>query len=182
MINPKDERETPQDLYLELHEEFGFTLDAAASHINTKCPRYCTLDGTYEDSISGPRLISAADGIDFEWSKPEHVWCNEPFSDIDRFVIKAWHSPCEVAVLLLPQNRQEKPGWQNWIEPYRDKGELVRTVPSYLPGAFPAVFSTRNLPKRRHFTIDGGKPILNEKTGLRSSANFGILLLVWDRR
>lgn len=34
--------ETPQTLFDELNEEFNFTLDAAASDDNHKCPKYFT--------------------------------------------------------------------------------------------------------------------------------------------
>ena len=38
--------ETPADLFAKLHDEFGFTLDAAASVSNHKCAKYYT----HEDS------------------------------------------------------------------------------------------------------------------------------------
>lgn len=38
--------ETPADLFAKLHDEFGFTLDAAASSSNHKCAKYYT----HEDS------------------------------------------------------------------------------------------------------------------------------------
>lgn len=43
--------ETPQDLFDELNEEFGFTLDAAASEWNHKLDNYYTVeeDGLLQD-------------------------------------------------------------------------------------------------------------------------------------
>lgn len=38
--------ETPADLFAKLYDEFGFTLDAAASSSNHKCAKYYT----HEDS------------------------------------------------------------------------------------------------------------------------------------
>ncbi len=42
MSSNKDDWCTPQDLFNKLNAEFHFDLDAAASDINTKCPRYFT--------------------------------------------------------------------------------------------------------------------------------------------
>lgn len=42
-LSQKDEWATPQDLYDELHAEFGFTLDVCATAENAKCPMYYTL-------------------------------------------------------------------------------------------------------------------------------------------
>lgn len=38
----KDDWETPADLFAELHREFDFTIDAAASDTNHKLPKYYT--------------------------------------------------------------------------------------------------------------------------------------------
>jgi len=184
--NPKDRRETPDDIYLPLHEEFGFTLDAAASQLNTRCARFCTVDGYYNRfDGAGCNFIEGLDGLTMPWAKGERVWCNPPFSDIEPWLAKAWMSEA-TAVLLMPQNRQEQPMWQRWIEGYRDRGALTETVPGDAPDCVPCYMSTRNLPGRRHYTINGGQPImrLNKRTGLleRSSPEFGTLVLVFDRR
>lgn len=41
-MSKKSDWETPQDLFNKLHDEFHFTLDAAASEHNHKLPRYYT--------------------------------------------------------------------------------------------------------------------------------------------
>lgn len=66
-----DDRRTPDELWLPLHDEFRFTLDAAARPWNSKTPRHCT------------------DGLSESWAG-ERVWCNPPFSDVRPWVEKAW--------------------------------------------------------------------------------------------
>lgn len=99
-----DDRRTPDSLWLPLHAEFQFTLDAAATAENTKCPRFCK------------------DGLAESWSG-ERVWCNPPFSDIRPWVLKAWDevSSSHVIVMLLPSNRTEQAWWQDYVEPFRDR-------------------------------------------------------------
>lgn len=50
-MSEKSDWETPQELFDKLHEEFHFTLDAAASDHNHKLPRYYTesTDGLSQD-------------------------------------------------------------------------------------------------------------------------------------
>lgn len=50
-MSNKNDWETPQELFDKLHEEFHFTLDAAASDHNHKLPRYYTeqTDGLKQD-------------------------------------------------------------------------------------------------------------------------------------
>lgn len=165
-MSEKDERETPDDLFAELHAEFSFTLDAAASHVNHKLPRYCTKAGG-----------QIGNGLTVSWSH-ERVFCNPPFSDLDPWLEKAWTDEPDVACILLPANRTEQPLWQLYVEPYRDRAG--------------SPLSTRFLPGRRHFTVDGGQPILqppkvSKRTGkplkrTRSSAEFGLVICIWDRR
>ena len=64
---------TPQWLFNELNEEFGFTLDAAADSENAKCKRYLTAED---------------DGTFVPWSGV--VWCNPPYGNvIGEFLEKA---------------------------------------------------------------------------------------------
>lgn len=169
----KDERETPRDLFHALHGEYGFTLDAASSHLNHLVQRYCTLEGTFDDGT----LSDDRDGLLYPW-EGERVWCNPPFSVIAPWLEKSWHDAPEVACLLLPANRMEQSLWQSYVEPYRDR-----------PGS---PLTTRFLAGRRHFTVDGGKPIMqpprvSKRTSrplkqTRSAPEFGVVLCIWDRR
>lgn len=161
----KDERETPQDLFDDLHREFGFTLDAAATEINAKLPRFSTQYGTCTQAGDDLHDWDPRDGLTFPWEN-EIVFCNPPFSQLQLWMMRGWTGG--TVVMVLPQNRQEQRSWQTLVEPYRDRvGSLL---------------TTRNMPNRRHFTINGGQPIINPKTGKRSSPEFGLVILIWDRR
>jgi hypothetical protein len=156
-----DDRETPPCVYVPLDAEYRFTLDAAASRTNKKCPHYCTLAGTYDERVGTE--FDPRDGLHYPWAG-ERVWCNPPFSGLRPWVERAWDESPEVACILLPNNRSEQPFWQRYVEPYRDR-----------PGS---VLITRHLPKRRPFLISG------EGIGNRTSKNppFGLVALIWDRR
>jgi hypothetical protein len=158
-----DDRETPPCVFDPLWQEFDFTLDAAASHGNAKCNRYCTLEGCYTRGPGPPQQISYQDGLEWSWTE-ERVWLNPPFSGLRPWVEKAWEDAAELVCMLLPNNRGEQPFWQTWIEPYRDR-----------PGS---ILTTRNLPKRRPFLHMG------ETIGNRTSKSppFGLVVVIWDRR
>lgn len=101
-----DDRETPPALFAELHERFGFTVDAAAGMHNKKCARYFDRD---------------SDGLAQSWAG-ETVWCNPPYSNVPLWVSKAWReSGSATVVMLLPANRTEQPWWQEMVEPFRDR-------------------------------------------------------------
>jgi hypothetical protein len=154
-----DERETPDDVYTPLFEEFCFSLDAASSHVNHKTERYCTQQGTF---FGGTRLHTEC-GLRASWAD-EMVWCNPPFSNVEPWIAKAWDERHAYGcVIVLPNNRSEQPFWQHYVEPYRDR-----------PGS---PLTTRHLPKRRAFgrRVDG-------KLIVGKSPPFGLVLLIWDRR
>lgn len=83
-----DEWETPQELFDKLHEEFHFTMDAAASYDNAKCKRFWS------------------DSLELNWSE-ERAWCNPPYSKWQKFVAKAAESS-NLSVLLLPARTDTK--------------------------------------------------------------------------
>jgi len=53
----------PDELWEELNNEFGFTVDVCASHINHKCPHYYTKE---------------EDGLQQDW-RGEVVWCHRAY-------------------------------------------------------------------------------------------------------
>ncbi len=117
-LDKVDDRRTPDSLWLPLHAEFGFTLDAAASAENAKCERFFT---------------AADDGLSYSW-QGERVWCNPPYSDCGAWVNKArieFIHGCDLIVMLLPANRTEQGWWQEHVEPMRQLN-LVRS--RFLPG------------------------------------------------
>lgn len=108
-----DDRATPPEVFDPLAARFAFTIDAAASAANAKCPRFFT---------------AAVNGLSRPWAG-ERVWCNPPYSDIRPWVAKAWaEGGAELVVMLLPANRTEQLWWQRLVEPYRDRpGSRLRT-------------------------------------------------------
>lgn len=114
-----DQKFTPRSLIKSLHTEFSFTLDPSGHPLapaTRMIPKYC--DGTI------------CDGLSISWAR-ERVFNNPPWSDIPRWVEKAYNeirSDCSLIVQLLPATRTEQPWWQNFIEPYRDLDfRLIRT-------------------------------------------------------
>lgn len=141
-----DDRGTDPKFFAEMERRFGgFTLDVAASPKNAKCERFFTLQD---------------DGLAQSW-KGERVWCNPPYSNIGAWVGKAWleNHHAELIVMLLPANRTEQRWWQDFVEPYRDKGSL--TV-EFLRG-------------RMRFVKPG-----QEHIGPNERPPFGCCLLIWD--
>lgn len=115
-LDKVDDRRTPRSLFDPLNEEFGFTLDVAASDENALTPVYYTLE---------------ENGLEQPWFG--NVWCNPPYSDLRPWVEKAaqeWRANgsgfggLEAIVMLLPANRTEQAWWQDVIEPGRRRHEI----------------------------------------------------------
>ena len=111
-LDKVDDRRTPRELWDPLNEEFGFTLDVAASAENALTKNYYDI---------------RADGLARPWSGI--VWCNPPYSNLAAWATKAYMEiKCEggprTIVMLLPANRTEQAWWQDWIEPERQAGRV----------------------------------------------------------
>src|SRR5262249_41088039 len=137
-----DDRQTPDGIYQPLHRIHRFTIDVAASPATARCPRFYT---------------AAEDGRRQSWAD-ERVWCNPPYSDLARWIEKAWDAEAALVIMLLPANRTEQRWWQRLVEPHRDRGGRL---------------STRFLPSRWRFV---GPPIGGPK-GDRPP--FGLVPLGW---
>ncbi len=93
-----DEFGTPWPLFNELHEEFNFTIDAAASPENAKLPLYVTKEqNAFEYNFSGHR-----------------VWCNPPCNGagtvkrwVSYFSWKTYLGHIPLAVLLVPRKTEQ---------------------------------------------------------------------------
>jgi len=97
--------ETPQALFDQLDEEFGFECDVAATAYNAKCNQFITEE---QDSL---------------W-QPWHgvCWCNPPYGrGIQRWVRKAYESSLDGAtvVMLLPASTDT-----GWWHDYCMQGEI----------------------------------------------------------
>ena len=143
-----DDRETDCALFGALHDRFSFTVDVAAAAHNAKLPRFYSRED---------------DGLAQSWAL-ERVWCNPPFSALDRWVTKAWaeRDVADCIVMLIPANRTEQPFWQTAVEPYRDRRRWnLRT--EFLPG-------------RPRFALPEGAV----KRGPDKRPPFGLCLLIWN--
>jgi len=90
-----DEWATPQEMFDKLDAEFGFTLDPCATAENHKCGKYYTIED---------------DGLEKSWNG-ETVFCNPPYSQIDKWVEKAWYESRKdntTVVLLIPSRTDTK--------------------------------------------------------------------------
>ena len=91
---------TPQWLFNELNEEFGFDLDVCALQENAKCPRY---------------FRPEEDGLKQLWTG--RCWMNPPYGEeIGLWVHKAWQSALDGAlvVCLLPA-RTDTAWWHDYV-------------------------------------------------------------------
>lgn len=90
-----DQWSTPQDLFDELHREFGFTLDVCATDENAKCPAYFT---------------EAQDGLAQDWRGV--CWMNPPYGDLIReWVKKAYESAQAGATVVCLVPARVDTGW-----------------------------------------------------------------------
>jgi site-specific DNA-methyltransferase (adenine-specific) len=96
-----DEWSTPQNVFNELDKEFHFTLDPCATDDNHKCDKYFTLEN---------------DGLSENWGG-YRVFCNPPYSEIDKWVEKAYRETRNdntLVVLLIP-SRTDTRYFHNYI-------------------------------------------------------------------
>jgi phage N-6-adenine-methyltransferase len=168
MLPEDDVRETPPELFESLDERFSFNLDVCATPANAKCQQFYT-EHAYHDTVE---VQPGLNGLTGNWAGAR-AFCNPPFSDIVSWVLKAWDSDADLVVMLVPATRTEQPWWQEAVEHLRDG----KADP--LPGGWSS-FTTEFLQGRTHFLKDGA-PILDPKTGRRSSPKFGCVLLIWQK-
>lgn len=121
-------------------------MSRAAEH-NTKLPLYFDYD---------------IDGLAQSWVG-ERVWCNPPFSNLAAWVAKAHveSATSPLIVLLVPANRTEQGWWHTYIEPYRDRGDNLRT--EFVRG-------------RVRFIKAGASSVESN-----NRPPFGVCLLIWGR-
>lgn len=96
-----DEWETPDTVFKMLDDEFCFNLDPCASDMNHKCDNYFTI----EDN-----------GLNQKWGG-QRVFCNPPYSEINKWVEKAYRESRHdntLVVLLIP-SRTDTRYFHNFI-------------------------------------------------------------------
>jgi phage N-6-adenine-methyltransferase len=99
-----DDWGTPQHVFDDLNEEFGFEVDVCALAHNAKCEKYFTPE---------------QNGLEQEWCKDVVHWMNPPYGrQIDKWIKKAYESESTV-VCLVPARTDTK-----WWHSYCMKGEV----------------------------------------------------------
>ncbi len=110
-----DDWRTPYRLFRNLHREFGFSMDGAATKHDTLLPRFT--DDIHNQSWVG-----------------EKVFCNPPYSDIPSFLLKA--SEADLVVFLIPY-RPQTIYWLKHIftNPLCHEIRILHRAVKYLPPA-----------------------------------------------
>ena len=111
---------TPQDLYNELDEQYGFTLDPCATKENAKCDKYYT---------------KADDGLTKDWSN-EVVFMNPPYGrEIGLWIEKAYKESLKgaIVVCLIPARTDTK-YWHNFIFKYAKQILFIKGRISFING------------------------------------------------
>ncbi|HFO7310957.1 TPA: DNA N-6-adenine-methyltransferase [Escherichia coli] len=135
-----DDWRTPYRLFHNLHREYSFSLDGAATEHDALLPRFT-------DDINRQSWVG------------ERVFCNPPYSDIPSFLIKA--SEADLAVFLIPY----RPHTTYWLKhlftnPLCHEIRILHRAVKYLPPAghnglvvrapFPAALVVFKKETRRH--------------------------------
>lgn len=111
------EWETPTDLFHQLHSEFNFRIDCAATPGNNK------LDAFYSLDPSG-----LGDGLKSSWNfHGRAAWCNPPYGRaIAKWMQKGWEeSQTGCAVVMLVPARVGTKWWKKWVT---QKAKEVRFI------------------------------------------------------
>ena len=89
----QDSWATPQYIFDQFDKQFGFEIDTACDSSNAKCDRAFMGDSGY-------------DGLKESWTG--RAWCNPPFSEKEKWIIKAHdevlNGNCPLCVMILPLN------------------------------------------------------------------------------
>ncbi|EPB2021667.1 DNA N-6-adenine-methyltransferase [Escherichia coli] len=135
-----DDWRTPYRLFRNLHREFSFSMDGAATKHDTLLPRFT--DDIHNQSWVG-----------------ERVFCNPPYSDIPSFLLKA--AEADLAVFLIPY-RPQTTYWLKHIftNPLCHEIRILHRAVKFLPPAghnglvvrapFPAAVVVFKKEPRRH--------------------------------
>jgi phage N-6-adenine-methyltransferase len=111
-----DEWATPWSMFDELHAEFHFALDAAATRENTKCIRHLGSDGAgvFSDALIANWWSLVADGWTLRTNSA--VWLNPPYSKCREFIAKAASEAQKgCTVVCLVPSRTDTKWWHEHV-------------------------------------------------------------------
>lgn len=104
-VKGNDNFRTPDHIFKQLNDIFNFTLDAACTTEDCKCP-------------SGYCFDTGVDALKMSWGG-ERVFCNPPFSKKAEFIAKAYNEvvngECSVVVMVLPSNCMDCRAFHKYI-------------------------------------------------------------------
>lgn len=104
-VKGNDNFRTPDHIFKQLNDIFNFTLDAACTTEDCKCP-------------SGYCFDTGVDALKMSWGG--RVFCNPPFSQKAAFIKKAYdeviNGDCPVVVMVLPSNCQDSKAFQQYVK------------------------------------------------------------------
>ncbi len=109
-----DEWSTPQALFDDLHCEFRFQWDVAATIANAKCGPY-----RYFGPDHGNKEYR--DGLSEQWrtyrtEAVERLWCNPPYSRCRDFIAKAaLEAKHGATTVCLVPSRTDTRWWHQWV-------------------------------------------------------------------
>jgi len=113
MVSSKsNEWETPQDFFDKLDEEFNFTLDPCANHLNHKCDEYYTIE---------------ENGLKQDWSN-ETVFMNPPYGGhTGDWIKKAYEESLRGAIVVcLIVSSTDRSYWHDYIFPFANQIRFIR--------------------------------------------------------
>ena len=113
MVSSKsNEWSTPQDLFDELDNEFGFTLDPCSTKENAKCKKFYTIED---------------DGLTKDWER-EIVFMNPPYGGhTGEWIKKAYFTGrCGGTVVCLIVSSTDRSYWHEYIFPYASEVRFIR--------------------------------------------------------
>jgi len=117
----KDSWGTQDALWETLNEEFNFTLDAAASHVNHKCASYFTKDDN---------------SLDKNWYNfSESIWLNPPYSrgNIAPFMAKVVEESLKGATIVTLTRFDPSASWfQQYVHNKADEVRMLKHRPRFI--------------------------------------------------
>ena len=112
MSSNTNEWVTPDALFQKLNDEFGFTLDVAATKENRKTENYYDIK---------------QDGLLQSWDTDGAVWCNPPYGrQIWKWVKKAYEESLNNTVIMLIPARTDTTYWHDYIFPYATEIRFIK--------------------------------------------------------
>ncbi len=141
----KDNWETPNDLFNLLNYEFNFTLDAAASQLNSKCGNcYC-------DEIGNALTMNWK-----QHSRGGNVWLNPPYSKWQEFIKKAYEEAQKgITVVCLIPSRTDCVAWHEYVMK-ADEIRFIRRRVNFVGGKSSAPFPSAVVIFRANENRGGG--------------------------